>query len=115
MSFAVFILVFGKFSIDSDLSIILYLLHCYDISWVFPIFHAGRKPDYGFDDLYRPLKSHDSEILGDKLSSKVWGEKYASTNGKIKEPNLLLATCQVFSLQFIFTFAFLFFLEFVIR
>lgn len=33
-------------------------------SWIFATYRNGRKPDYDTKDLYKPLKSHKSDILG---------------------------------------------------
>lgn len=83
-------------------------------SWIFPIYRLGRKHDYDTSDLYKPLKSHKSEILGDKLC-KAWEEELLKKKLTGKKPSLLRATLRVFGWEFILLGLFLFSLEFFLR
>lgn len=79
-------------------------------SWVFPIFRAGRKPDYDTNDLYKPLKVHESKKMGDKLSL-AWNDELKRHRETGRPPSLLRASCRVFGFEFFLLGISLFFLE----
>lgn len=83
-------------------------------SWIFPIFRLGRKPDYDASDLFKPLKSHKTEILGDRMC-KAWDEEVLRKKASGKKPSLLRATIRVFGPEFMMLGFFLFLLEFLLK
>lgn len=64
---------------------------------MFPIFRKSYKAQLTEDDLFRPLKSHKSSILGDKLE-RYWKEEYR----KNKKYPLHRALFRLFGWQFAF-------------
>lgn len=48
--------------------------------------------------MYRALKTHKSDFLGDKLS-KAWAEELRNARGSGKKPSLLKAILNVFGWQ----------------
>lgn len=83
-------------------------------SWIFPVFRLARKPDYDQGDLFRPLKSHKADYLGDKLC-KAWEDEVALKKLKNKQPSLLKVMMRVFGMEFIFLGLSLFCLEIFLR
>ena len=79
-----------------------------------PLFWVGHKRDLNVDDLCKPLKEHESNLLGNKFA-RVWeGEcKKANVRKKIKaikedisianissiKPSLLKVICRCYGLQ----------------
>lgn len=83
-------------------------------SWIFPVFRNARKPDYDNGDLYKPLKSHQADYLGDKLC-KAWDEEVAMKKIKNQKPNLFRVIMRVFGLEFLLLGLSLFCLEMFLR
>lgn len=83
-------------------------------SWVFSAFRTARNPDYNPDDLYKPLKSHQSDFLGQSLSEK-WEKELSMAKTKNKKPNLLRALFRVFASEYILFGLSLFVMEFLLR
>lgn len=83
-------------------------------SWIFPIFSNARRPEYDTGDLYKPLTSHKSDLLGDKLC-KAWEEEIKAKKIAGKKPSLLRASLRVFGGEFILLGILLFSLEFFLR
>lgn len=83
-------------------------------SWIFPVFRLSRKPDYGQGDLFRPLKSHKADYLGDTLC-KAWDDEVAHKKSKNQQPNLLRVMMRVYGMEFLFLGLSLFCLEFFLR
>lgn len=79
-------------------------------SWIFPIFRAGRKHDYDANDLYKPLKVHESKLMGDRLCD-AWDNELKSQRETGRKPSLLRATLRVFGVEFILLGILLFVLE----
>ncbi|KAJ8983670.1 hypothetical protein NQ317_003457 [Molorchus minor] len=80
------------------------------ISWLLPYFVKGYKRDLTEDDMYAPLKSHESKRLGDRLESE-WNYQLAHK----KNPSLLLAIAKVFGVELIIYGIFNIFIELVVR
>uniref|UniRef100_A0A6P4E5B5 Probable multidrug resistance-associated protein lethal(2)03659 n=1 Tax=Drosophila rhopaloa TaxID=1041015 RepID=A0A6P4E5B5_DRORH len=72
-----------------------------------PIFVKGAKETLEAKDLYRTLKEHKSDTLGNKLCAS-WNRELKYCNGK---PNLLRALLRVFGWQFGFLGLALFLME----
>lgn len=73
-------------------------------SWTIPLFYKGFYKDLEIEDLFKPLASHKSSVLGDKLE-KAW-KKELKLN---KNPSLWRALRAVFGLElllhgFVFVF-----------
>lgn len=83
-------------------------------SWIFPVFRIARKPDFDTSDLYKPLKVHKSNILGDKLC-QAWDDEVAAKKAQNQKPSLLRATLRVFGLEFLMLGLALFALEIFLR
>lgn len=83
-------------------------------SWIFPVFRHARNPDYNTKDLYKPLKSHKADILGDKIS-KEWEKEILGQKTKNKQPNLLHALLRVFAIELIMTGVLTFTMEFLLK
>lgn len=78
------------------------------------MFRLARNPEYDSSDLFKPLKNHKSDLLGDKLC-KAWDDEVLSKKGKNQKPSLLRVTIRVFGLEFLFLGLTLFALEFFLR
>ncbi|XP_050098722.1 probable multidrug resistance-associated protein lethal(2)03659 [Anopheles aquasalis] len=63
--------------------------------WTIPIFFKGYKKELKTDDLYRPLKEHKSDGLGNRLC-EAWESELSRARSSGKEPNLLRAGSRVF-------------------
>lgn len=83
-------------------------------SWIFPVFGNARLPTYDSSDLYKPLKSHKADYLGDKLC-KAWDEEVALKKIKNKKPSLLRVVMRVFGFEFLLLGLSLFCLEVFLR
>lgn len=92
----------------------MHSIKLYVFSWIFPVFRIARKPDYDTNDLYKPLKVHKSDILGDKLC-RAWDDEVAVKRAKNQKPSLLRVTLRVFGLEFLMLGLTLFALEFFLR
>ncbi|XP_054726613.1 probable multidrug resistance-associated protein lethal(2)03659 [Anastrepha obliqua] len=84
------------------------------LCFVLPMFFKGRKKTLDQKDLYRALKEHKSETLGNKLN-KAWEAELESKRRKNKEPSLLLVVMRVFGLRFAALGGLLFLLEIGLR
>lgn len=91
-----------------------YCLFSLASSWIFPVFRNARKPDYDNGDLYKPLKSHQADYLGDKLC-KAWDEEVAMKKIKNQKPNLFRVIMRVFGFEFLLLGLSLFCLEIFLR
>lgn len=78
------------------------------------MFRLARNPEYDSSDLFKPLKNHKSDLLGDKLC-KAWEEEVLSKKAKNQKPSLLRVTIRVFGLEFLLLGLTLFALEFFLR
>ncbi|KAJ8954555.1 hypothetical protein NQ318_000789 [Aromia moschata] len=78
--------------------------------WLLPYFVKGYKRDLTEDDLYAPVKDHDSRMLGDKLE-KEWNYQVAHK----RDPSLLIAIAKVFRRELILSGLFNFFIELIVR
>ncbi|XP_017068567.1 probable multidrug resistance-associated protein lethal(2)03659 [Drosophila eugracilis] len=79
--------------------------------YTIPTFIKGRKDTLDTKDLYRALKEHKSETLGNKLCAS-WEQELEKTKGK---PNLLRALLRVFGWYFALLGLVLFLLELGLR
>lgn len=79
-----------------------------------PLFFKGRKRVLDQDDLYDPLPSHKSNLLGDTLS-QAWENEVKKKTAEGKPPSLLKAGIKVFGGQLILSGILLFILEIGIR
>ncbi|XP_015522174.2 ATP-binding cassette sub-family C member 4 isoform X1 [Neodiprion lecontei] len=61
--------------------------------WILPIFREGYKRDLQIEDLYDPLKSNESESLGDRLE-REWKKELAKRPKS--QPSLLRALIRIF-------------------
>ncbi|KAJ8954553.1 hypothetical protein NQ318_000787 [Aromia moschata] len=52
------------------------------LSWLLPYFVKGYKRDLTEDDLYAPMKDHDSKMLGNKLEAE-WNYQLANKKGSV--------------------------------
>ncbi|XP_030747810.1 probable multidrug resistance-associated protein lethal(2)03659 [Sitophilus oryzae] len=77
--------------------------------WGLPIFYKGWVKDFGEDDLYRPLKEHESHRLGDKLEEEWKLERLHHA-----EPLLLRAIWRMFRMEILTYGGVLFVQEFVL-
>lgn len=78
------------------------------------MFRLARKPEYDQGDLFKPLKSHKADYLGDKLC-KAWEDEVAIKKMRNQRPNLLRVIIRVFGREFLFLGLSLFCLEFFLR
>lgn len=83
-------------------------------SWIFPVFRAARRPEFDTNELYKPLKNHKSDLLGDKLC-KAWEDEVIAKKAKNQKPSLLRVTLRVFGMEFMVLGLALFALEFFLR
>ncbi|XP_051862486.1 probable multidrug resistance-associated protein lethal(2)03659 isoform X2 [Drosophila albomicans] len=60
-----------------------------------PVLFKGREKTLEQTDLYRPLKKHKSDTLGDRLCA-AWNEEVASRSAKNLQPRLLRVMIRVF-------------------
>ncbi|XP_046746905.1 ATP-binding cassette sub-family C member 4-like [Diprion similis] len=65
--------------------------------WTLPIFRKGYKRDLQIEDLYDPLKSNESESLGDRLE-REWKKELAKRPKS--HPSLLRALIRIFWMPF---------------
>ncbi|XP_034484923.1 probable multidrug resistance-associated protein lethal(2)03659 [Drosophila innubila] len=65
------------------------------LCFAFPVLLKGRKKTLEQPDLYRPLKEHKSETLGDRLCA-AWDEEVAQRSGQQKPPRLGRVMMRVF-------------------
>lgn len=79
-------------------------------SWIFPVFTQGRKKEYDANDLYKPLKAHESQEMGDKLCA-AWDIELKRQRESGRNPSLLRASIRVFGVEFILLGLMLFALE----
>lgn len=79
-------------------------------SWLIPYFKKGFKRELNEDDMYGPLKTHESKRLGDKLEI-AWNYEIANK----KDPSLWRAVLKVFSKELVLYGIFNFFIEFIVR
>ncbi|CAG9767557.1 unnamed protein product [Ceutorhynchus assimilis] len=77
--------------------------------WGLPIFYKGWIKDFGEDDLYKPLKEHESHRLGDKLE-----EEWKLERMHHAEPLLLRALWRMFRKDIILFGIILFVQEFIL-
>ncbi|XP_063913156.1 probable multidrug resistance-associated protein lethal(2)03659 isoform X2 [Zophobas morio] len=78
--------------------------------WALPFFRKGLKKDLGDDDLYGPLKSHESRILGDRMK-KAWENE----ENQHRIPSLRRIIVKVFYREIIFYSFFLLIQELVLK
>ncbi|KAL9890469.1 probable multidrug resistance-associated protein lethal(2)03659 [Glossina fuscipes] len=78
--------------------------------YTLPTFFKGRKKTLDTKDLYRALKEHKAETLGNKLCQS-WEKELKLTENSKREPNLLRATMRVFGWRFALLGLVLFILE----
>lgn len=70
--------------------------------WTLPLFFRGWKKELDLEDLYKPLKSHKSDYLGDKLC-KTWDTEVETKKQVEKDPSLLSAGLKIFGGSLAFT------------
>lgn len=80
--------------------------------WMAKLFYKGAKKGLQVSDLYKHMKSDDSESLGDKLERNWNREVEKSKNGN-KEPSLLKAMFKTFIWGYMY-YGIMFFILFVI-
>lgn len=85
-------------------------MNIFTFSWGLPIFYKGWKKELDEDDLYKPLKDHESHRLGDKLE-EIW--KLEKINSA--EPALWRALWTMYRKDIIGHMFVLFFLEFILK
>uniref|UniRef100_T1GTT2 Uncharacterized protein n=1 Tax=Megaselia scalaris TaxID=36166 RepID=T1GTT2_MEGSC len=93
---------------------ILNLRNLYTNRYTIPLFLKGRTKDLESDDLYKPLKEHRSDNLGNKLS-KSWEHELQVSAKKNKNPSLLRASLNVFGWEIVLQGFVLLILEFGCR
>ncbi|KAJ9591422.1 hypothetical protein L9F63_002028, partial [Diploptera punctata] len=71
------------------------------IIWTLPLFKKGFKRDLNTEDLYSPLKEHQSNYLGDKLE-RLWNVELEQSEIKKKEPSLLKVIVKAFGTRTFF-------------
>ncbi|XP_005190477.1 probable multidrug resistance-associated protein lethal(2)03659 [Musca domestica] len=64
-----------------------------------PTFFKGRKKVLDESDLFRALKEHKSDLMGNKLS-QAWQDELEKSSHKGKDPSLIKATIRVFGLHY---------------
>ncbi|KAL7730042.1 hypothetical protein ACLKA6_009329 [Drosophila palustris] len=67
-----------------------------------PVLFKGREKTLEQTDLYRPLKKHKSDTLGDRLSA-AWEEEVAQRSAQNLPPRLMRVVTRVFGWQIFFT------------
>ncbi|KAJ8954550.1 hypothetical protein NQ318_000784 [Aromia moschata] len=78
--------------------------------WMLPFFVKGFKKEITEDDIYGPLKAHDSGTLGDKIE-KCWMYEIKHK----KNPSLWRALFKVFKFDFFICVIILLIIEFVLK
>ncbi|XP_063224182.1 ATP-binding cassette sub-family C member 4-like isoform X2 [Bacillus rossius redtenbacheri] len=86
------------------------LLFC----WTQPIFWKGFKRDLTEDDLYAPLRSHKSDLLGDKLE-QLWTRELQRSKKLRREPSLVRVLLRCFWLELCLLGTLLFSVEVFVR
>lgn len=94
----------------SNVSPLILAVFSLPTSWIFPVFRAGRSPEYDTADLYKPLKVHESKDMGDKLSA-AWENELKKQRETGRSPSLLRASVRVFGLEFMLLGIALFMIE----
>ncbi|XP_060650132.1 LOW QUALITY PROTEIN: probable multidrug resistance-associated protein lethal(2)03659 [Drosophila nasuta] len=84
------------------------------LCFVFPVLLKGRKKTLEQQDLYKPLKEHKSESLGDRLCTE-WDKEVAKRTAEQKQPRLLRVMMRVFGWYMFWTGLLLGFREFVTK
>ncbi|KAH8359394.1 hypothetical protein KR093_006509 [Drosophila rubida] len=84
------------------------------LCFVFPVLLKGRKKTLEQQDLYKPLKEHKSESLGDRLCAE-WDKEVATRSAQQKQPRLLRVMSRVFGWYLFWTGLLLGFREFVTK
>lgn len=79
-------------------------------SWSFPIFYKGIKKQLKEDDLYEPLKDHESTVLGNRLE-EAWHEE----EDEYRNPSLWRALWKVFGNELLGYGIILFFYEVLMK
>ncbi|XP_073971785.1 ATP-binding cassette sub-family C member 4-like isoform X2 [Rhodnius prolixus] len=83
-------------------------------SWLIPLFLKGWKEDLDLEDLYKPLKDHSSNFLGEKLES-LWKEHVLLCKIKNQNPRLLKVIWRMFGTSIILQGVLVFFVELILR
>ncbi|KAH8359400.1 hypothetical protein KR093_006524 [Drosophila rubida] len=86
------------------------LMFCF----VFPVLFKGQKKTLDQTDLYRPLKEHKSETLGDRLCA-AWDEEVTRRTAQKKSPRLGRVLMRVFGFHLFITGVLLGFKEILTR
>ncbi|XP_034117135.2 probable multidrug resistance-associated protein lethal(2)03659 isoform X3 [Drosophila albomicans] len=86
------------------------LMFCF----VFPVLFKGRQKTLDPTDLYRPLKEHKSETLGDRLCA-AWDEEVTRRTAQKKSPRLGRVVVRVFGFHLFITGVLLGFKEILTR
>ncbi|KAF5296286.1 hypothetical protein FQR65_LT10282 [Abscondita terminalis] len=78
------------------------------------IFRMGKRNDFTEDDLTKPLPSHKSSILGEKIA-RMWSAEVDRKRAVNKMPNLLKVLFQCFLKEFVVYGIVLFIMEVMLR
>ncbi|XP_061393549.1 probable multidrug resistance-associated protein lethal(2)03659, partial [Musca vetustissima] len=79
-----------------------------------PTFFKGRKKVLDETDLFRALKEHKSDLMGNKLS-QAWEEQIEKSKRTGKDPSLIKATVKVFGLHYMLLGILMFLFEIFLR
>ena len=69
-------------------------------SYILPLFRLGYRRDLEVEDLCKPLKEHQSNLLGEKIA-KIWEDECRKANSKksLKDPSLLKVILRCFGFK----------------
>ncbi|XP_023166430.2 probable multidrug resistance-associated protein lethal(2)03659 [Drosophila hydei] len=84
------------------------------LCFAFPVLFKGRKKTLEQSDLYRPLKEHKSDTLGDRLCA-AWDEEVSQRSAQKQQPRLGRVVIRVFGWHLFVTGLLLGLREFVVK
>ncbi|EDW59850.1 probable multidrug resistance-associated protein lethal(2)03659 [Drosophila virilis] len=84
------------------------------LCFVFPVLFKGRTKTLEQPDLYRPLKEHKSDVLGDRLCA-AWDEEIIERSAQQKQPRLGRVVLRVFGWHLFLTGLLLGVREFIVK
>ncbi|CAG2057608.1 unnamed protein product, partial [Timema podura] len=70
-----------------------------EVSWILGVFRLGFQRDLEEEDLFVPLKEHESAHLGNKFE-RIWDDECRRAHFKLKDPSLVRAIIRCFGAKF---------------
>nr|CAD7441120.1 unnamed protein product [Timema bartmani] len=82
--------------------------------WILGVFRLGFQRDLEEEDLFVPLKEHESAHLGNKFE-RIWDDECRRAHFKLKDPSLVRAIIRCFGAKFMMYGALLALVEILLR